>query len=209
MRKTPLVVGEYYHVYNRGTDKRPIFNDLKDLDRFMLSMKEFNSIKPVGSIRDLFHDKHQPRRPTSGLVEFVAYCLNFNHFHLLLKQNVDNGISEFMKRLGGGYTKYFNDRYKRNGVLFQGRFKSSHVDSNEYLLHLSVYINLNNKQKEEDSKAISRSSQEEYTSVGKDGICNTEIVLSQFKNRNHYNDFAKSSLEEIVKRKILLKELDL
>jgi putative transposase len=95
-------------------------------------LKEFNQVEPVLSlyisnklpvgIRSLQKQK---------LVEIIAYCLINNHYHLILKQLVDGGISEFMKRIGTGYTGYFNCKYKRSVALFQGKFKSIHVDSNE------------------------------------------------------------------------------
>ena len=149
MRKTNFVNGEFYHIYNRGVDKRNIFSDERDVKRFMQSLDEFNDIEPIGSIYE--NSSHQALgRPTSKsvkrkkLVNFICYCLNPNHFHFILKQLVDNGISEFMKRLGG-YTKYFNEKEKRSGALFQGSFKSIHVNTNEYLLLLSAYVNLNDK----------------------------------------------------------------
>ena len=78
--------------------------------------------------------------PFSALVEIVAYCLNPNHYHLIVKQISEKGIERFMQKIGTGYTNYFNKRYERSGALFQGKFKSIHIDSNEYLLHLSVYV---------------------------------------------------------------------
>src|SRR4051812_33091994 len=133
MRKTDLVTGEHYHIYNRGVDKRSIFEDRQDLERFYQSIKEFNSLEPIGSI---FENSFEKERNTKKLVDIVCYCLNHNHFHFILRQRSENGISEFMKRLGG-YTWYFNNRHKRSGALFQGVFKSSHIDSDEYLLHAS------------------------------------------------------------------------
>ena len=134
--------GEFYHVYNRGTDKRDIFVDSNDLDRFYKSLIHFNAVEPVGSIYELSFSQENSK-PAKPLVEIICYALNQNHYHLLLKQVSDRGIEKFIQRLGTGYTKYFNNKHKRNGVLFQGKFKSVHVDSNEYLLHLSIYINLN------------------------------------------------------------------
>ena len=121
MRKTPLVEGEYYHIYNRGVDKRTIFENKKDLFRFFQSIEEFNHLEPIGSI--FLNSFNKKRKISKKLVEIVCYCLNPNHFHFVLKPLVENGISEFMKRLNGGYTSYFNNRHKRNGVLFQGLFK--------------------------------------------------------------------------------------
>ena len=141
MRKTQFANGEFYHVYNRGVDKRSIFLDKWDFDRFLKSMEEFNAIDPIGSIYENSFIKEKPSQ--KKLVNFIAYCLNTNHFHFLIRQASEQGIEKFMQRLGTGYTKYFNNRHKRNGILFQGVFKVVHVGSNNYLLHLSSYINLN------------------------------------------------------------------
>jgi REP element-mobilizing transposase RayT len=209
MRKDPLVTGEFYHVYNRGVDKRLIFNNFNDLERFFQSMSEFNSLEPIGSIYQNSFGGQLLRRPTSKLVEFVAYSLNSNHYHFLLKQVTDNGISEFMKRLGGGYTRYFNEQYKRNGSLFQGRFKSILVDSNEYLLHLSAYINLNDKQQKTSRRPImSKTSWKEYTGETSNNICKKNIIIDQFKNLEEYKTFARSSLQDIIARKALFGDLD-
>ena len=149
MRKDPLITGLYYHIYNRGVDKRDIFMDEHDLKRFILSVKEFNTIEPVGSIKDLMLRKREnsdvgrPKRNPKPLVSIVCYCFNPNHFHFILKQEVDGGISEFFKRLLGGYTKYFNLIHKRNGALFQGRFKSNLIDDDAYFLKIRPYVNVN------------------------------------------------------------------
>lgn len=79
------------------------------------------------------------------MVKFIAYCINPNHYHFILQQVSEKGIEKFMQRLGMGYAKYFNNRRKRSGTLFQGKFKARHIDSNEYLLHVSSYVNLNYK----------------------------------------------------------------
>ena len=97
MRKDPLVTGLYYHIYNRGVDKRDIFTNRKDLQRFVLSVKEFNTINPVGSIKDLNPDVGRPERNRQPLVSIICYCFNPNHFHFIIKQEVDGGISEFFK----------------------------------------------------------------------------------------------------------------
>src|SRR3989344_5909488 len=115
MRKVPFVEDEYYHIYNRGVDKRSIFEDLTDLNRFVQSIKEFNSVEPIGSIFENSFGKK--KKNSKKLVEIICYCLNPNHFHFILRPMVEDGISEFMKRIGG-YTWYFNNRHKRSGALF-------------------------------------------------------------------------------------------
>ena len=147
MRKVKFTVGEYYHIYNRGTDKRNIFMDEQDLSRFWESLFDFNQTEPIGSIYEFSFKKksREANKKKKPLVQFIVYCLNPNHFHFLITPIQEKGIEKFMQRLGNGYTKYFNNKHKRSGVLFQGKFKSKHIDSNQYLLHLSAYINGNDQ----------------------------------------------------------------
>jgi len=201
---------EYYHVYNRGTDGREIVTEYYDVLRFLQSLKSFNSRKPIGSIYEKsFSDEAELDEP-EALVDVVAYCLNPNHFHLLLRQNIDKGISTFLHRIGG-YTMYFNEKYKRKGSLFQGRFKAKHIESNDYLLHVSAYVNLNQRVHElgGSTSKLSKSSLEEY--IGKVAkklqICKTDIILDQFKNQKEYLDFCEDSLELMLEAKEEQKEL--
>ena len=121
MNRNPIVTDEYYHIYNRGVDRRNIFSDNSDVERFLLSMKLFNSIDPVSSLRDVCEIKGTDSvNPQAKLVDIIAYCLNPNHYHFILKQLINGGIPEFMKRLNGGYTWYFNKKNSRNGTLLQG-----------------------------------------------------------------------------------------
>jgi len=149
MRKNPFVNGEYYHIYNRGVDKRDIFMSKKDLSRFIQSVKEFNTILPVGNLRDVLRDRldcgHWKRREKSGnpLVSIICYCFNPNHFHFVLKQMVDGGVSEFLRRLSGGYSRYFNKVYNRSGALFQGKFKAHLINNDQYFLKIFPYVNVN------------------------------------------------------------------
>jgi len=204
MRKIPFIDGEYYHIYNRGVEKRLVFSDRYDVDRFIQSMEEFNTIDPIGSIYlKSFNKLSGPTPKSEKLVEFVAYCLNPNHYHFILKQLADGGVSEFMKRIGGGYTGYFNERNNRNGGLFQGKFKSVHIDTDGYLLHLSVYVNLNNHvhQLSGPTAKLVRSSWGEYVGESQKSLCEKDIILDQFGSISEYKDFAKSSLQDIVARR--------
>lgn len=205
MRKLEFITEEYYHIFNRGNNKRGIFFDKFDLSRFYLSMQEFNSENPIGSIYENRFNNTKSNQD-SKLVEFICYCLNPNHYHFLVKQTVDDGVIKFMHRLGTGYTKYFNQKYDNSGSLFQGTYKAKHVNSNEYLLHLSAYINLNPEAHQLGSLA-SKSSWKEYTDPSSDKLCDTKIILSQFKNISEYKKFAQESLEIINKQKELQKQL--
>ena len=195
-----IAVGEYYHIYNRGVDKRAIIQDTADADRFLISLKLFNTKMPVGSLREV---KDETQKPEKSLVEIVCYVLHQNHFHLLLKEITEGGISECMKRISGGYTWYFNNKYKRSGSLFQGRFKSVHIETNEQLLHVSAYINLNDEaHRISGSTAVKgESSWTEYQGERGRDICTKEVILEQFKTTKDYIDFAESSIKEILRVK--------
>lgn len=214
MRKVKLANGEYYHILNRGVDKRAVFLDEEDLERFLQSMQEFNTLEPIGSIYELKARRKNEKfgNPVSKdkieMVSFICYCLNPNHYHLVLKQLVDRGIEKFMHRLALGYSKYFNSKYKRNGFLFQGPYKVSHINSDSYLLHVSAYVNLNNKVHEMENM-LYRSSWEEYfnNTQGRIKFCEKDIILNQFSNPEKYKNFAEESLESIRERKELEKLL--
>jgi putative transposase len=206
MRKIKFANGEYYHIFNRGVDKRVIFPETTDLSRFFKSMIEFNSIEPIGSIFENSFRKDKLGNLVSQqdkLIDYICYCLNPNHYHFILEQLSDNGIEKFMHRLNLGYTKYLNRKYDRNGSLFQGTFKAIHIDSDEYLLHLSAYVNLNNRVHDIESLTFD-SSWDEYTNTKNiNGLCKKDIILKQFKNISDYSDFAEDSRKSIKEKKEL------
>lgn len=210
--KIPFVPGEIYHLYNRGVDKRPIFMDIFDLERFFSGILLFNTTEPIGSIYEKSFEKPSKKKK-EPLVELIAYCLNQNHYHLLVKEREEGGISEFMKRLSGGYTGYFNNRYQRSGVLFQGGFKSRHINSNEYLLHVSAYVNLNNRAHQLGGRTpkLMRSSWDEYVGyvdLPQQHLCEgKDIILEQFASSEKYRLFAEDALQDIIRRKKEDKEL--
>ena len=201
MRKTPLVEGEYYHVFNRGVDKRTIFSDESDFQRFLKSMREFNVVKPIGSIyENSFRKSKSPKESDKPLVEFVAYCLNPNHYHFILCPVVANGIEKFIHKLNMGYAKYFNEKYKRSGVLFQGPFRSVHVRSNEQLLYLSAYVNLNYLV-HGLGHGVSKSSWEEYIGMPKVRFCDKSLVKEQLRDVKDYQKMALETVREIKEKR--------
>lgn len=141
-RKFDFSVDEFYHIYNRGNSKSVIFRLEEDKKRFQKLLYVCNGTKPVvfKTIQSLALDEID-RGET--LVDIGAYCLMDNHFHLLLREKTPNGISIFVQKLLTAYSKYFNKRYERVGVLFEGPFRAIHVDSDEYLKYLFAYIHLN------------------------------------------------------------------
>ncbi len=217
MRNLKFAEGEIYHIYNRGVDKKIIFPSTEDMDRFFDGMNLFNNSHSIGSLeRSSARRRHGvSTAPTESILEkdrlvrFIAYCLNPNHFHFILEQIAEKGIERFMHKLGMGHSKYVNAKYRRSGALFQGSFKAIHIDSNEYLLHVSAYVNLNNRVHGYRHRVPMRSSWEEYVSDSKDSrFCKKDLVLGQFKSKKGYKIFAEESLEDIVKRKELMKELE-
>ncbi len=205
-RNLVLSEGEYYHVYNRGVDHRNIVEDKFDSDRFVQCLNIFNDTKLTGSLYSLSFDPKRKRG--KKLVDIVAYCLNPNHFHMVIRQNVKNGISKFMHRLCGGHSWHFNHKYKRTGSLWQGRFKAKHITSNDYLLHVSAYVNLNDKvhSLSGPSAKLVRSSWSEY-SVNNPGICEKEILTEQFTKPHNYSKFALDNLPYMLSKRKDYKEL--
>ncbi len=189
-RIIPFVNGEFYHVYNRGSEKRPIFETRRDYQRFIKTIKYYQlegpkpqfSHFPSLSIKNLDSSKK--------IVEIVAYCLMPNHFHLLVKQVKDGGITEFISKLSNSYTKYYNTKYKRVGPLFQGEFKSVITESDEQLIHVSRYIHLNPlvSYLVKNLTQYEWSSHLEYVS-GTPGFCSKEEILNHFKSPQGYEQF--------------------
>lgn len=216
LRKDPFITGEYYHIYNRGIDKRVIFKANRDYERFMMLLYLANSDDSFrldnildkqnrSFIKILLLDKG------NRIVSIGAWCMMTNHFHLLIRQEVDGGITKFMKKLGTGYSMYFNIRYERKGALFGGLFKSKliGVDDN-YLRHLFGYIHINlleirfpdweNKIKKPSAdmatflKSYRYSSYRDYT--GEDRIerrlLNPENFPDYFKDSKSFQDFVEN-----------------
>ena len=138
----PLITDEFYHVYNRGVDKRDIFMSKADYLRFYQILNLFNVVDPVEHYESAINN-HKSTEPKTKLVEVHAYALLPNHYHLILKQLVDGGISEYLKKVSGGYTSYFNQKQKRSGSLFQGKYKRVLVETDEQLNYLLTYVNEN------------------------------------------------------------------
>lgn len=143
-RKHNFVTGEFYHVYNRGVDKRPIFLDDSDYQRFVSLLYVANTNKSI-SFKDLLRTNKNPFEITTSdhLVSIGAYCLMPNHYHILTTPLVENGLSMFMQKLSTAYSMYFNKKYQRTGALFEGKFKSQLATEDRYLKYLFSYIHLN------------------------------------------------------------------
>lgn len=146
-RKIPIAVDEFYHLYSRGVNKGKIFWDERDRQRFLMLLYLCNGTDTVHlknlkagkiSYREVFSvDRGKP------LVAIGAYCLMPNHFHLLTREISEGGMSLFMQKLLTGFAMFVNKRHERSGPLFEGRFKSEHVDTDNYFHYLYSYIHLN------------------------------------------------------------------
>ncbi|KKR21597.1 MAG: Transposase [Candidatus Moranbacteria bacterium GW2011_GWA2_39_41] len=220
-RRTQFFNEEYYHAFNRGVDKRDIFLEAKDYDRFLLSMnllndkndglmiewRDYKKVNPKNSLDDFLKGTFRKSDP---LVEIIAYCLNPNHYHFILKQIEDRGIERFMHKIGTSHTKYFNNKNKRSGALFQGVFKSIHIDSNEYFLYLSAYVNKNNfihnYTTGDDWKYSSLSY---YLGKRNDNFIdiNTNTVLGQFGDLADYAEFMKKNALHMKDKKGMVRYL--
>ena len=208
MRKTKFANNEYYHIYNRGVDKRDVFMNDGDYKKFMLFITEalvekVKEAKPLSRMSNLFF---------GDFVELICYCLNPNHYHFILKQLKEDGISRFMQSLGTSYTMFFNAKYNRSGSLFQGTFKSIHINTNQYLLWLSGYVNGNDKihQENKEAKPLEWSSYPDYLGLRDGTLCNQEeikIILDQFPSAKEYEKFVEMVIEESRKRKDMEKYL--
>jgi len=135
---------ELYHALNRGVEKRTLFLDDKDRLRFVHNLYEFNNTAPAPEFtgcRDFVNPDIRVGR--ERIVDLHGWCIMDNHYHLLLSERIDGGMSLFLRKLNVGYANYFNEKYRRSGTLFQGRTKKIHVNSDAYFLHILNYIHLN------------------------------------------------------------------
>ena len=147
MRKEPFTVGNYVHVYNRGNRKMPIVHDDHDRWRFLKILRYFNDdYSPENIFRMVDQTFQRPSDwPTpKPLVKILSFCLMPNHFHLLLKEIIDGGITKFMMKLGTGLTNFLNTKYHESGRVFQGPYKARTIKDDQYLQYLDVYIHVLN-----------------------------------------------------------------
>jgi REP element-mobilizing transposase RayT len=219
MRKVKFQTGEYYHIYNRGVDKRNIFMDKKDFVRFLTGMREFNCLEPIESLYRLNQIRKKESKTlrflknrsvldsSTPLVKIITYCLIPNHYHFLLKQLSKGGLSKFLLKLGQGYTLYFNKKHNRSGSLFQSTFKSIHIKSDGHLMRLSCYIN-GNAEIHKISKAENWpwSSYLDYLNKRKGTLCNKKIILNQFNNIDEYKNLVNTIIKESREQKDEIKK---
>ncbi len=186
--------GEIYHIFTRGVEKRKIFLDNNDRNRFI---KLLTHCMPTTSIRSysLATRTKKPKevyiQEGEGLVDLLCYCLMPNHFHLLLRENVERGTSTFMQRLLTSYSRYFNVRRNRSGSLFIHPFKAVLVDADDQLLHVSRYIYINPyvAHLHDDPFTYSWSSLPEYSGSMSKKICHDSLLRSMLPSQREFNEF--------------------
>ncbi|OGH52493.1 MAG: hypothetical protein A3G13_02115 [Candidatus Levybacteria bacterium RIFCSPLOWO2_12_FULL_37_7] len=206
-RLIPFATNEIYHVFNRGIDHRPTFTDRNELRRSLEAISYYRFTSPPirlsklliqsTEIREKLFEELQLKNET--LIDILSFCLMPNHFHLLLRQKVDNGISKFIGNFQNSFTRYFNTKHQRVGPLFLDQFKGVIIETDEQLLHVSRYIHLNPYtsyvvKNFDDLQNYPWSSLPEYIS-DKNGICDTETILSNFKNKNTYKKFIEDQTD--------------
>ncbi|NIM46610.1 MAG: hypothetical protein GTN40_00410, partial [Candidatus Aenigmarchaeota archaeon] len=198
-RLTPLVSGEIYHAFNQSIDHHPLFVGKRECQRAIDCTKFYQLLVPMkfSSFLVMSKEKRESiirQKNIKKLVDLSAYCLMPNHFHFLLKQLADNGISKFMSNFQNSFTRYYNTKNERRGSIFVGQFKAVRIETEEQLLHISRYIHLNPYtsfvvKDLKNLKDYKWSSFPEYVTLNGAGVCNKEIILSLFKDGHSYLNF--------------------
>ena len=235
MRRENFTVGSFVHVYNRGNRKQPIVRDERDKWHFLELLFYFNnefavtnftkrlnrlrSNLDLNRLRSNLDKLKQPeeifvwpeewpsRKP---IVKILAFSLLENHFHLLLKEIREGGISLFMQKFGTGMATYFNIKYKEVGSLFQGSYKARRIEGDLYLKYLSVYIQVKNpfedypggfqKAVRNFDKAYAWAMKNPYCSLAdyaglrNSSIIDKDILGEIFSNSEEYKKFARQCL---------------
>ena len=202
----------YYHIYNRGVEKRTIFQDEQDYKVFLGYLKFYLSPPPdkkdilkTFSLRGVsFKGVAAPLKNYEKSIDLLAYCLIPNHFHLLIKQIKQGAMEFFMRSLATRYSTYFNKKYDRVGPLFQGPYKACIVENENYLLHLSRYIH-QNPGEYTNNLAGAYSSYAEYLGMRKTPWVKPDLILSFFekgggdflKGFNSYKHFVEADEKTI------------
>ena len=221
-RNIPLVTGEIYHIVNRGIASQPTFLNKRNYHRAIETLFYYQYINfPVKYSRflSLSTDLREQIskeliRKKQHFIKILAYCLMPNHFHLILEQYVDRGISKFMSNFTNSYTRYFNTRNERDGPLFKDKFKAIRIETDEQLLHVSRYIHLNPYtayiiKTLRELEDYPYSSFPEYIGKISAEICSKDYILGNFKDKSAYKKFVLDQAEyqrELGKIKHLILE---
>lgn len=211
----------YYHIYNRGVEKRIIFQDDQDYGVFLSYLKDYLLPKDTKLLTEGLADPKTPPKEKDRILKLIrlnnfneditllAYCLMPNHFHFLLKQKKPSSIDKFMNSLGTRYTMYFNRKNKRVGFLYQDVYKGVVVESDEQLLHLSRYIHKQALASQGVPLQSQPSSYLDYLGKRKTLWVKPEEILSLFSKTNptlSYEAFVKQTEDFVHIQKLLIEE---
>lgn len=199
-RKVPLVTGEIYHLYNRGVDKRVIFANDSQYQRFLNTFLYYQSPHQLSFGHSQTYSKaglSLEREKQNPLIQLLSFDLQPNHFHLLARQLIDGGISKFMHDVSTAYTTFFNTKNDRSGSLFQSTFKSVHITSDEHLLYVMRYIHINSVAANLVSKPEDWfwSSHLDYLGIRKPPLIDTQEILSYFPSRDAYQKYVNDQID--------------
>lgn len=199
-RATPLITDEYYHVYNRGINHQPTFFTKRHYSRAKEALNYYRYSNPkirlsyylgygVDKRNKFAHLLHTSARN----ITIYAYCFMPNHFHILLKQNVDGGIAKSLSNFQNSYTRYLNTKLKRDGSLFLDQFKAVRIETDEQILHTLRYIHLNPYTSYvvktfSDLEKYLWSSYLEYLK-GYPDLCDIQFIFSRFKSQTKFKRF--------------------
>lgn len=200
-RTIPFITDQAYHVYNRGINKQPVFVNKRDYDRALESLRYYRFHNQNLSLSKYLLLQKSKRnnfltnsRRKLQMVEVFAYCFMPNHFHLLVKQLEDGGISKFIGQFQNSYTRYFNIRHDRDGSLFLDQFKAVRIEDDEQLLHVSRYIHLNPYtgyvvKNINNLVSYPYNSLKDYLLQKESDMVDTEFILGQFHSRQSFKKF--------------------
>jgi len=222
-RRKNIIIGEYYHIYNRENSKQNLFFEEKDWARFFFLILYLQSPIPFYNIgRSIsYFVRHRRSNMLSNMlnmfnisknieddviknryVELINFCLMPNHFHITAREIKKGGISKYLQRIQIAYTKYLNTKREKSGHLFQGSFRAVHIKDNVQLLHLSAYIHRNPReinQWKNQEQEYPWSSYRDYIKENRwNGLLKREIILGQFSGKKEYQNFVKTSSAKLL-----------
>mgnify|MGYP001598280510 CR=1 FL=1 len=217
-RNIPFVTNQIYHVFNRSIASQPIFIDTRDYKRILELINYYRFRRPPLRFS---HYNRLPREQKleyensfmtnkNPMLEIFAYCIMPNHVHFLLRPNMNNAISDFMRNLQNSYSEYFNTKRERTGSLFQFMFKAVRMETDEQFIHVSRYIHLNPVTSYlielDDLKNYRWSSFKDYI-LNINSFVSKEMISSRFKSIEDHKKFVFDQSEyqrELAKIKHLL-----
>lgn len=203
-RKTPLKNKEIYHVFNRSVDRQPIFTDKRGCNRAITTIDYYRYSDPHWKLSYFISRGSEERqklyaelKSSKKNIEILSYCFKPNHYHLLVQQCNDGGISEFIGRFQNSFAKHFNTSHERKGPLFEGPFKVVQIETERQLLYVSRYIHLNPFtatiiRNIDDVKSYRWSSMPEYCNLERASVADRvgkDLILSHFTNESAYQKF--------------------